>query len=407
MLRILFGKAQVMPKSLAVVPMRLAIFFSFIAFSIAVVKKGEAAMKAQDAAQGPNFLPVTKMTTEGPYATTRNPMYCCMLLLVPGSAMLADSLWMAAAMSLMPLYLDKYVIAAEEALLKKLFGYSFDTYAAEVPRWLPFVGPETLLAVLVFALVLAKASSPQARIASQLRRCKFVYFPVAARGDALRLCLMLKKIPFEDQRINPANWMALKPTTLWGSMPFLELADGTRLGQSFAILRMVGKGTGFYPEDALLACKVDELIDGLNDVASKTNGTGQGLPIAEKMAKRAAACEPGGDIYVVLQRIEACYARKGTTGPFLTGELSIADLHLFAQVGWATSGFFDGVSASCLVAFPHIQAVRKAVIAIPAVAKYYEAERAKEYMGLNVGGHPAGECYATMIESSSAAVVRK
>ena len=48
-------------------------------------------------------------------------MYLCVMLLVPAVAMLADSLWMAAAMSLMPLT-DRFVIPAEEALLKRLFG---------------------------------------------------------------------------------------------------------------------------------------------------------------------------------------------------------------------------------------------------------------------------------------------
>ena len=67
------------------------------------------------------------------------------------------------------------------------------------------------------------------------------------------------------------------------------------------------------------------------------------------------------------------------------------------------SGFFDGVTPDFLAAFPKIQAVRKAVIAIPRVARWYAAEAKKPYMELNVGGHPAGECYAKMLETSRAA----
>ena len=63
-------------------------------------------------------------------------MYAGVLILVPASAVLADSLWMGATMALLPFYLDKYVIPAEEALLRKLFGKQFDEYAAKVPRWL-------------------------------------------------------------------------------------------------------------------------------------------------------------------------------------------------------------------------------------------------------------------------------
>ena len=45
--------------------------------------------------------------------------------------------------------------------------------------------------------------------------------------------------------------MARKPTTPWGSMPYLVLADGTVLGQSHALFRLIGKATGLYPDDAL------------------------------------------------------------------------------------------------------------------------------------------------------------
>ena len=135
-LRAMFGRPRFMPGMLSSVVARLAIFVAIFAFTISVVKSGEAAMKEKDASQGPNFLPVTTLTTSGPYEYTRNPMYACMTLIVPGSAILADSLWMGVAMSLMPIYLDQYVIPAEEALLRKLFGKAFDEYAKRVPRWL-------------------------------------------------------------------------------------------------------------------------------------------------------------------------------------------------------------------------------------------------------------------------------
>ena len=401
-LRVIFGRQRFMRKRFSSFTARLTIFVAVFAFMMSVVKEGEAAMKAQDPSQGPNFLPVTQLTTGGPYQHTRNPMYSCVMLLVPAVAMLADSLWMAAAMSLMPLYLDRFVIPAEEALLKRLFGGSFDEYAASVPRWFAVagvsVGPEALLLALIVCLI--RLLTPRAH---QLAGLKFYYFPVAARGDCARLALTLRKIRFKDMVIEPAKWADLKPKTPWSSMPFVELADGRVLGQSYAIFRLIGKGTGLYPEDPILAARVDECMDGLNDVGSVTNKTGQGLAGAEKLKKRGAACKEGGDIFVACARVEACYERAGTPGPFLTGELTIADLHVFAQVGWATSGFFDGVDSEFLVAFPLIQAVRKAVISIPRVAAFYKAEAKKPYMKCTVGGHPAKECYERMIKTSLAA----
>jgi len=43
---------------------------------------------------------------------------------------------MVAATSMLPVYLHLFVIPAEEALNRKLFGKEFDAYAAKVPRWL-------------------------------------------------------------------------------------------------------------------------------------------------------------------------------------------------------------------------------------------------------------------------------
>merc|ERR1740138_1255673 len=48
-------------------------------------------------------------------------------------------------------------------------------------------------------------------------------------------------------------------------VPNLELSNGTKIGQSVAILRFLGKKHGYYPEDPLEAHKVDYLIDCYND----------------------------------------------------------------------------------------------------------------------------------------------
>lgn len=55
-----------------------------------------------------------------------------------------------------------------------------------------------------------------------------------------------------------------------GQVPILELkSNGKILSQSVAILRFLGMQHGYYPRDPLEAHKVNELIDGFGDVASK------------------------------------------------------------------------------------------------------------------------------------------
>ena len=244
---------------------------------------------------------------------------------------------------------------------------------------------------------------PSKKKTEALKGCKFYYFPVAARGDAHRLALTIAKVKFTNHKVFPMSaWADMKPLAPWNSLPYLELANGTVLGQSRAVLRFIGKGCSMYPTDALLAARVDECLDGVDDMNATANKTGQGLSGDEKLAKRGEACKEGGDIYNACRRVEACYERAGTAGPYLTGELTIADLTVFAQVGWCVSGFFDGVSAELLKPFPRLQAVRQAVFALPEVAAYYKAEKGETYMEAVVGGNKLGDCYERMLSSSSA-----
>ena len=52
-------------------------------------------------------------------------------------------------------------------------------------------------------------------------------------------------------------------------MPCLELADGTKMGESINILRYLGAKFGYYPEDALEAQKADEIVETTMDLFAK------------------------------------------------------------------------------------------------------------------------------------------
>jgi len=135
LLRYTVGKKSFLPKGTNI-GFRAAVFVALLGSLISTVKWSEKTMKELDSAQGANFLPVTALTTAGPYQYTRNPMYVGMMLLIPGISVLTDSVWMLMTMSMVPVYLQLYIIPAEEALLRKLFGKAFDDYCQKVPRWL-------------------------------------------------------------------------------------------------------------------------------------------------------------------------------------------------------------------------------------------------------------------------------
>jgi len=77
-----------------------------------------------------------QLTTSGPYAYTRNPLYLGSLLMAGGFAIAARSWWIVAIMLVMFAVIYVPVIAGEERYLRRTFP-GYDDYAGHVPRMLP------------------------------------------------------------------------------------------------------------------------------------------------------------------------------------------------------------------------------------------------------------------------------
>jgi protein-S-isoprenylcysteine O-methyltransferase Ste14 len=77
-----------------------------------------------------------ELTTSGPYAYTRNPLYLGSLILAAGFAIAARSWWIVGIMVLMFIVIYVPVIAGEERYLRQMFP-GYDDYARNVPRMLP------------------------------------------------------------------------------------------------------------------------------------------------------------------------------------------------------------------------------------------------------------------------------
>ena len=78
-----------------------------------------------------------ELTTTGPYAYTRNPLYLGSMIIAAGFAVAARNWWLAGGMAVMFLAIYLPVIRFEEDLLRGLFPNDFDGYMARVPRLLP------------------------------------------------------------------------------------------------------------------------------------------------------------------------------------------------------------------------------------------------------------------------------
>jgi protein-S-isoprenylcysteine O-methyltransferase Ste14 len=77
-----------------------------------------------------------ELTTSGPYAYVRNPLYLGSLIMAIGFAVAARSGWVLFVMVVMLFAIYLPVIRAEEAFLRHTFP-DFDQYARDVPRLLP------------------------------------------------------------------------------------------------------------------------------------------------------------------------------------------------------------------------------------------------------------------------------
>jgi len=81
-----------------------------------------------------------ELTTTGPYAYTRNPLYLGSMAIAFGFGVAAWNVWLIVTLTALFLAIYLPTIQGEEAYLRAHFA-GFDAYAARVPRLLPRLTP--------------------------------------------------------------------------------------------------------------------------------------------------------------------------------------------------------------------------------------------------------------------------
>lgn len=81
-----------------------------------------------------------ELTTAGPFARCRNPLYIGNALVVIAFALMSGRLVALPVMLVLWLLTHAPTVACEEEILHERFGADFDEYAERVPRWLPRMG---------------------------------------------------------------------------------------------------------------------------------------------------------------------------------------------------------------------------------------------------------------------------
>jgi glutathione S-transferase len=174
-----------------------------------------------------------------------------------------------------------------------------------------------------------------------MAKLKLTYFDFhGGRGEVARIALHMAGIPFEDDRIKPADWPAKKSGTPFGGLPLLEV-DGKQVAQSGGINRYVGKLAGLYPEDAFEGACCDEVMDAVEEIGTKISATMR-MPDEEKRQVRQNLVE--GPIPFYLRALSDRLALRGGAW-FADGRLTVADLKVFLWIRHLKSGVLDHIPA--------------------------------------------------------------
>lgn len=80
--------------------------------------------------------PATTLVVAGPYRFTRNPMYVALASLTVGMGLWMNTWWVILLLCPALMAIDRYVIAREEAYLRRRFHTSYEEYMQRVRRWI-------------------------------------------------------------------------------------------------------------------------------------------------------------------------------------------------------------------------------------------------------------------------------
>lgn len=203
------------------------------------------------------------------------------------------------------------------------------------------------------------------------------YFDFAGAAEKIRLACAVGKVPFTDVRIKFDQWPSLKPSAKFGQMPLLEV-DGEQFAQSTAILTYVGKLGGLYPSDPKKALAVDEVVGLHDDVAGALRPSFMVMrdPKLSKKEAQRKQLEMRKDLCdTKLPELFSYYEKlldTNNSGWFVGDAPTIADVAVFSQLRFISSGVLDGIPKGYVEStFPKLKAFCDQAGDLPEVKKWY------------------------------------
>jgi glutathione S-transferase len=195
-----------------------------------------------------------------------------------------------------------------------------------------------------------------------MNKPKLIYFDApVSRGEECRLALHLAGIDFEDVRIKPADWPAMKERTPYGGLPVLEMPGSPVLAHSNAILVLIGRRHGLHPTDDVESARHEGMMQHVEDLRAVVSPT---LRMAEDAKKAAREALVAGYLPAWARAAE----RNITAGPFFGGaKIQVVDLKIYMAVRWFKGGKVDHIPAAIFDDHPKLIGVHDAVRDHPGV----------------------------------------
>lgn len=194
---------------------------------------------------------------------------------------------------------------------------------------------------------------------------KLIYFDIPGRAEVARIMFHHAGEKFEDKRVSQEEWAKLKPGTMFGGLPMLEV-DGETLCQSGAIDRLLAKRFGLAGKTDMEQAKVDMVIGCFEDTMKPA-----GAMFAEKdEAKKAQLKKHFQDEHLpasMAKMEKLLKTNKGGDGYFVGDNMTLADITVSVVVDMPPT--LLGVQLP-LDKFPKIKALKARVESKPRIAQY-------------------------------------
>jgi glutathione S-transferase len=197
------------------------------------------------------------------------------------------------------------------------------------------------------------------------------YFVFRGLGEPIRLLFEDLGQPYEDRRIEFADWDPLKPQMQFGQLPRLQIGDLT-LFQSQAILRHLARANGLCGDTEAERIRCDVSSEAARDLQQRLwdHFWSPGSDTAE-----AAKAFETGELAGSLER----FGRWLGDAPYFGGERPLFSDYYALTVLDEAGGFFP----SALELAPALAAYRRRMYARAGIAAYAASGRQSDWFGFD------------------------